>query len=134
MVDSQIGSYPAPSAAPKTTPNFFILDFTKMYGKSVSEAEAILGAPALILEMGPGEDERIQYGGEVRDYVYRGVALSAQYDGDGTLRGMSMGDTLVVGHDLRDYKIPMEDWRKVLTAVGLPSSADPSHAYPRLYE
>ena len=129
---AQVVTIPTPSAAPP--PAFFILDFTQLFGKSLLEAEVVLGAPALITEMGPGDLEAIPGGGEARDYDYQGVSLSAQYDRNGTLRGMSMGDSFAGDYDLAYYGIPMEDWRKVLKAVGLPATESPSTTYPRGYE
>lgn len=110
------------------TPSFFIIDVTKMIGLTIDEAEEILGPPALVTEMDPGDLLSIPYGGEVRDYAVNGTAVGMEYDNSGVLRGMVVGGaSFVAGSKYLDwYEIKSNRWQKLFAAIGLPTNVSPT--------
>lgn len=116
--------------ATEARPAFFIVDAPALIGLRVGQAEAILGPAVYIAEMEPGDLESIPYGGESRDYSYNGTSLSVEYDNSGIARSVTLGTSLAPGTFLETYDITLDQWPKLLAAMGLSTSRAPVRQYP----
>lgn len=126
--DAASTSQPTPAASAR--PAFFIVDAPSLLGRPVHAMEAVLGNAVNILKMKPGYLESIPGGGEARDYSYNGTSLSVDFDKAGIARGVSMGASFAPGTLLELYEIKLNQWSKLLNAMGLPVDREPIRNAP----